>query len=108
MGFARGTYDLLLKYGKDDLLKLITNKLPSGTDPMEIIMDILSNESFQYEFDQYICRFDEKTYFINLALSLVDSMAKNIDKLEFPVTDEAKEIIQICFSKGYLSDSIPI
>ena len=106
VSFARSTYSLLLKYGGDDL-RAILKKDPEAKDPMNVFGSIVSKPEFQDEFDKFIVEFDSKTYFVNLALSLVDSIASNIDELNLGVTPESAEIIKICFKKGYLSSRIP-
>ena len=106
VNFARSTYSLLLKYGGDDLRNIIKND-ENAKDPMEVFTGIMLDRGFQDEFDDFIIEFDSKTYFINLALSLVDSLASNIDELNIGVPEEASEIVKICFKKGYLSERIP-
>lgn len=105
--FSKDTFKLLLKYGEEDLLPILNNEYDG--DPMDVIINVMSMPEFQSEFTSLITNFDSKTYFINLSLSLVDSIARNFDSLEFSqgMPKEIVEIVNITFKKDYYSDYIP-
>lgn len=106
IGFARDTFNLLLKY--DD--KHIVSELISGNydgDIMDEALNIMSNPGFQSEFTLLIKTFDAETYVINLGLSLVNSCVANIDQLGLPEDGIATDILKILFKKGYLCEDIP-
>ncbi|MBD5584141.1 MAG: MFS transporter [Clostridia bacterium] len=106
VGFARDTVDLLMKYGEDELREVI---LGQTDDAPGKIIEVMSRSGFQQEFDALIDAFDEKTYIINLAGSLVNTIVNNIDDLSFTASlgEDEREIAKVLFKKGYLSKSIP-
>lgn len=106
VGFARDTVDLLMKYGEDELREVI---LGQTDDAPGKIIEVMSRSGFQQEFDALIDAFDEKTYIINLAGSLVNTIVNNIDNLSFTASlgEDEREIAKVLFKKGYLSKSIP-
>lgn len=107
VGFARKTYDLLVKYGSDELIPILEGK--SDRDPMDVVVEIMGDIRFQREFEALILDFEKESYFINFALSLCESLIKNINDIQLlaGLPAETREILQICFSPGYLSPSIP-
>ncbi len=107
-GFARETASLLMKYGGDELRPVILGQ--SSEDPMTVIVEVMSDEEFQEEFKDLIEDFDSKTYVINLALSLVDTIICNIDEMgmkDFVGGEDVADLLQVLFKKGYLSPTIP-
>lgn len=107
VGFARKTYDLIIKYGSEELIPIIEGK--SDEDLMDAVVEVMSKKAFQHEFENIIRDFEKESYFINFALSLCESMIKNINDIELlsALPAEIREILQICFSPGYLSSAIP-
>lgn len=107
VGFARKTYDLIIKYGSKELIPIIEGK--SDEDLMDAVVEVMSKKAFQHEFENIIRDFEKESYFINFALSLCESMIKNINDIELlsALPAEIREILQICFSPGYLSSAIP-
>lgn len=104
--FSRKTFDLLIKYGGEDIKEAILNKT-SGEDMFEIITRTMSSDEFQAEFDKLIDDFDAKVYFCNFGLSLLDSVVNHIDELKVTLPDDAVELLKILFKKDYLSEYIP-
>lgn len=104
--FARKTYNLVMKYGKKEITNALNGN--SNEEMMDVIVQILSKEEFQNEFKLIINDFDSKTYFINLTLSLMDSIMEHIDEVSFMegVDEKALEILKILFKKNYLSEKI--
>lgn len=104
--FARDTFNLLMKYGEEDLLPVINGATEGGFDA---VLTVMKNPQFQTEFDNLINEFDSKTYIINFAGALATSIAANIDQMSFAqgIPETNKELIKIIFKKGYLSDAIP-
>ncbi|MDE6505106.1 MAG: hypothetical protein K2L42_04470 [Clostridia bacterium] len=105
-GFARDTFNLLMKYGEEDLLPVINGAAESGFD---CVLKVMKNPQFQTEFDDLINEFDSKTYIINFAGALANSIAANIDDMSFAqdVPETNRELIKIIFKKGYLSYALP-
>lgn len=105
--FSKDTFKLFLKHGKEELLPILNNE--SEQDAMDVIVDVMSKQEFQNEFTELIRNFDSKTYFVNLSLSLVDSIARNFDSLEFSkgMPKEVVEIFNIMFKEDYYSEYIP-
>lgn len=105
--FSTDTFDLLMKYGSDEITSIILGNYDG--DIMDAIIKIMANPKFQAEFKLLINSFDAKTYFVNFALSLVDSICKNVDEVGFMsgLNADAKDVISIAFKPGYLSDTIP-
>ncbi len=101
--FARTTIDLLMKYGKDEIVSAIND----NKDIMNTLMSVMSNEGFQQEFNKVIDSFDAKTYFVNFSLSLLDSIVNHIDELKVNTDSDAVGLISLVFKKGYLSKYIP-
>lgn len=107
-GFARETVSLLMEYGGDELRPVILGQ--SSEDPMTVIVGVMSDEKFQEDFKHLIEDFDSKTYVINLALSLVDTIICNIDEMgmnEFVGGEDVAELLKVLFKKGHLSTMIP-
>ena len=106
-GFARETFDLLMRYGEDELKSVINGE--AGDGAFDSILGVMARPDFRREFDGLIDAFDSQTYVINLSLSLVNSIVNNIDELSFTssVGEDEKELVKLLFKKGYLSPSIP-
>ena len=104
--FSTDTFDLLMKYGKDDLMPIIFGE--SEGDLLDAVLKVFVNKEFQAEFKILIDNFDAKTYFINFALSLVDSISQILDTFEYTKTlsPDVIDVLNIAFKKGYLSETI--
>ena len=102
--FSRKTVDLLMKYGKTELIETINSK----GNVMDTILAIMKNPDFQTEFDLLIDDFDAKVFFTNFSLSLIDSIVDHIDQLKLAETNsDAVDTISLVFKKGYLSEYVP-
>ncbi len=102
--FTRKTVELLMKYGKQDLINAVNN----NENVMDVVLVIIQNPDFQAEFNAEIDNFNAKTYFINFSLSLIDSIVEHIDQLKLAEQNsDAVETISLLFKKNYLSDYIP-
>ena len=107
--FGRKTFDLILKYDSDGMIRKIVLDEAQDLDIMEEISKIFAKEEFQNEFNSVIDEFDGETYFIDLGLSLIDSIVKHFDELSFSsdLSPDVVEIINILFKPGYKSSYIP-
>ena len=105
--FSTDTFDLLMKYGSDELIPIILGEYDGNA--MDVIIKIMQNEDFQAEFKVLINNFDAKTYIINFALSLVDSISNHLEEVSFTqgLNADAIDVMNIAFKKGYLSETIP-
>lgn len=105
-GFARDTFELLLKYGSDELDGIVCGEVTD--EAFNTVVDVMSKPEFRNEFNSLIDAFDAKTYIINLSMSLVNSIVSNIDEISFADVGEGeKELLKVVFKKGYLSADIP-
>lgn len=104
VGFARDTFDLLLRYDDKQIMASLISGEYEG-DIMEEAITIMSDSRFQTEFLKLIDNFDSETYIINLGLSFVNSYVSNIDELGD--LGDSGEILKILFKPGYLSENIP-
>lgn len=106
-GFARDTMALLIKYGGDDIAALVNDKATESA--FDVVLGVMSNEQFRVEFNDLISEFDTQTYVINFAMSFVNSAIANIDDVSFAsgISAENRDLLQMLFTKGYLSDVIP-
>lgn len=97
--FSRKTYDLLLKYDTEGKIKEIL-KGNSSEDMLDVVAEIMATEGFQGEFDKMIDEFEGGTYFINLSLSLLDSIVEHKDDLSFTqgLDENTKAILDILFT----------
>ncbi len=107
VGFTRSTYNLLLKYDTDGVIKSIILNEAEELNIMDEMVKIIAKEEFQEEFGAIIDDFNGNTYFINLGLSLLDSITNHIDELELGLGEDVTEILAILFKKGYKSSYIP-
>ena len=110
--FINATKDLLLKYGFNEFDLVIDDSLSGVTNQehVEALANVLKESEFQTEFDKLIDDFESKVYFHNFALSLIDSVANNIDVITENMTDEkdemTKTLLSILFKKGYVCKEI--
>lgn len=108
--FARETFDLVLKYGKDEIKNVIHNPHSNDSNQMmDAIMSVMAKDEFGTEFQVLIDNFEESTYFTNLSYSLLTSFVNHIDKfgLEDSLGEQTLSLIQVLFKKGYLAKEIP-
>ena len=107
-GFAKNTLALLLKYDTDNEIAAILRGENSGST-MDKVLNVITKHEFRVEFENLIDNFDQKTYIINFSLSLADAVIANVDDMKFmnKVSADNKELLQVLFSRNYLSDTIP-
>lgn len=105
-GFARDTLDLLMKYGEESIAPVIGGNREGAFDK---VLAVMQDPEFQTEFDYLIDNFDEKTYIINLSMSLVNSVMAHVDDLSFTssLSEDTREVMKVMFKKGHLSEKIP-
>ena len=105
--FSRDTFDLFLKYDKDNIVAMVNNQIPINI--MDEVLKVFKNEEFQKEFSELIANFESKTYFINLTLSLIDSLSNHLTEIAFTsgLSEDVLIPLRIMFEKGYLCDQIP-
>ena len=107
-GFARDTFNLLLKYGPDEINAIVNGEVSEGA--FDTVVEIMTRAGFREEFDSLIDAFDAQTYLINLSMAFVNTVVANIDEIEFTkdaVGDGEKELIKLIFKKGFLTENIP-
>lgn len=99
VNFSRKTFDLLLKYDAEGKMKEII-KGNSSEDMLDVVASIMAEDGFQEEFAEVIDDFEGGTYFINLSLSLLDSIVKHKDDLSFTqgLDENTKSILDILFT----------
>ena len=108
-GFINSTVDLLMKYGFDEFDVVLDDSISGVTNKehIEDLANVLETTDFQKDFDKLIDDFESKVYFHNFALSLIDSIANNVDELTKNMKDEmSKELLKILFKKGYVCTEI--
>ena len=105
--FSRNTFNLFLKYDKDNIVDYINQK--KQINIMDEIINVFKNQQFQNEFEKLINDFESKTYFVNLTYSLVDSLASHLTEVSFTknLSSDILVPLRILFEKGYLCDQIP-
>ena len=107
-GFARDTFDLLLKYGPDEINAIVSGEVSDGA--FDTVVEIMTRSGFREEFDSLIDAFDAQTYLINLSMAFINTVVANIDEIEFTkdaIGDGEKELIKLIFKKGFLTENIP-
>ena len=92
--FARSTVELLMKYGADDITPILKGQ---EGDLTVALTNTFAKEGFKEEFNTIIDNFEEETFFINFALSAVDSIARNINDFNFiaELDQQTRDILSI-------------
>ena len=103
--FARQTIDLLMKYGKDEIIEVLNDN--TNGDMLGTILLVMGKPGFQEEYNRVIDDFNAKTFFVNFTLSLIDSIVAHIDELKIEGNSDAFDAISLLFKKDYLSPYIP-
>ena len=105
--FSRNTFNLFLKYDKNNIVALINQN--KEINIMDEIINVFKNKQFQSEFEELITNFESKTYFVNLTYSLVDSLSSHLTEVGFTQNLSSDILIplRIMFEKGYLCEEIP-
>lgn len=98
VGFSNDALILLLKYDDNNEIKeaLKTN---SDVDIMDVASKIMAKPEFQAEFSTIIDNFESEEYFINFALSLVDSIVAHRNDLTFfeGMDEQTMDLFDIMF-----------
>ncbi len=105
-GFARDTMELFMRYGSEELNALVGGKVTDTA--FDTVVQVMTRTGFKEEFNALIDAFDTQTYIINLSMSLVNSVVRNIDDVSFiSVGEGERELIKLIFKKGFLTPNIP-
>lgn len=106
--FLLNAIDVVFKYKEDVVMGYIKGEV-SEEDLMNELTLLFAEAEFQYDFSKLINSFNDDTYIFNLALSLVDTIVKNVDSPEMAInlTEESKEMIKVFFASDYYCPSIP-
>lgn len=98
VGFSRDAFNLLLKYDNDNEIKEALKK-DSNVDIMDVASKIMAKPEFQAEFSTIIDNFESEEYFINFALSLVDSIVAYRKDLTFfdGMDQETMDLFDVMF-----------
>ncbi len=105
---TRGT-KLLFKYGGQEFKDIVLKRNTSKTILDELV-SLYSLEDFQTEFNDLLDELDLNSYLFNFAFGFAQSLLISVDNPTSPLyslSDDSKEILKICFKKGYKSDVIP-
>ena len=105
---SRGT-KLLFHYGGQEFKDIIMGRDTSKTVLDEII-SLYSLEAFQNDFNKLLDELDLNSYVFNFAFGFAQSFLGNCDEPTSPLNtlpEDTKELLKICFKKGYKSSVIP-
>ena len=107
VNFSKNTFNLFLKYDKENIVKLVNQE--ENINIMDEIVKVFKNENFQREFEELITQFETKTYFVNLTLSLIDSLSNHLTDVQFTqgLSQDILTPLRIMFEEGYLCEDIP-
>ena len=100
--FTRETIDLLMEIDSEACINLINDNTEENRNRF---YKIFENEEFQTRYEKIINDFDSKVYFTNLSMSLIETIASNIDKFELVdgVSKKNLELLKIILDKNHLS-----
>ena len=106
-GFAKDAFNLLMKYGEEDMVDIINGR--GGSDAFNKIVNIMTVPEFRTEFDMLLEEFKTPTYVINLGMSLINTVVDKMDDISFTASigEDNKELLKLLFKKDYLTDTIP-
>lgn len=107
--FATEGTKLLFHYGGQEFKDIIMGRDTSKTVLDEII-SLYKIEAFQNDFNNLIDQLDLNSYTFNFAFGFAQSFLGNCDDPSSPLytlPDDSKELLKICFKKGYKSSVIP-
>ncbi|MDE6667026.1 MAG: hypothetical protein K2K38_01605 [Clostridia bacterium] len=108
VGFARDAFNLLIKYGPDEVNAIVNGEVSDNA--FDTVLEVMTRPGFKEDFDAVIDAFNDQSYFINLSMALVNTIVSHIDEISFTndaIGESEKEIIKLVFKKGYLSANIP-
>jgi|GEM_PF-1916062 len=98
--FATGAFDLILKHGGAEISAFINGKDTENKQLLDCVVKVMAKEEFQSDFDKLIDEFNENSYFLNFGLSLINSIAANIDEdisLFSSMDPTTKDLLKILF-----------
>ena len=103
---VRDTLDLMMEVDSATCIALINQEIKIDDDR---VFAILGNETFRTGFSQLIKKFDSGKYFINFALSMLDSIAAHLDQISFAdeMDPHTKEILLVLLKSDHYSEYIP-
>ena len=98
VGFSNDAINLLFKYDDNNEIQEALKK-DSDIDIMDVASKIMAKPEFQAEFATIIDNFESEEYFINFALSLVDSIVAHRKDLTFfsGMDEQTMELFDIMF-----------
>ena len=104
--FIRETFDLLMKYDEDTMIKVINGEIEPNDDK---VFAILGKEEFQKEFTGLIDKVESGTYVLDFSLSMVDSIAAHFDKTDMSknMDEKTNELIKVMLVSDYYSPYVP-
>ena len=103
---ARDVFDLMMETDSQAVIDLINGQIKADDDR---IFAILGNANFQTKFSELIQKFDGGKYFINFALSMLDSVALHLDKMDFAnqLDPKTREILLVLLKNDHYSEYVP-
>ncbi len=110
--FARSSFDLILKYGKEDIISAIKesgNSEEGSNKLLQVIGNVYSNIEFQNEFNKLIDDFNTNTFFIDMTFSVLDSFVNHMNEMTLTesLPKDTVELLNVLFNKNYISPYIP-
>ncbi len=110
--FARSSFDLILKYGKEDIITAIKesgNSEEGSNKLLQVIGNVYSNIEFQNEFNKLIDDFNTNTFFVDMTFSLLDSFVNHMNEMTLTesLPSDTVELLNVLFNKNYISPYIP-
>ena len=103
---VRDTFDLMMQVDSQTTIALINREIEANDDR---IFTLLGSEAFRTGFSEIITKFDSGKYFINFALSMLDSIAAHLDTVDFTkdLDPNTKEILLVLLKSDHYSNYIP-
>ena len=110
--FTRSSFDLILKYGKEDIISAIKesgNSEEGSNKLLQVIGNVYSNIEFQNEFNKLIDDFNTNTFFIDMTFSVLDSFVNLMNEMTLTesLPKDTVELLNVLFNKNYISPYIP-
>ena len=103
---VRDTFDLMMEVDSQTAIALINREIEPRDDR---VFALLSNQQFREGFSKLIEKFDGGKFFINFALSMIDSIASHLDQVEFTkdMDPKTKEILLVLLKSDHYSSYVP-
>ena len=110
--FTRSSFDLILKYGKEDIISAIKesgNSEEGSNKLLQVIGNVYSNIEFQNEFNKLIDDFNTNTFFIDMTFSVLDSFVNHMNEMTLTesLPKDTVELLNVLFNNNYISPYIP-